>query len=109
MGELSEKECIPCKGGIPPLEAAELTVLCQHLHQDWEVIDGHHLQRQWGFPDFVTALDFTNQAGAICEQQNHHADFELGWGRVSVKIWTHKIDGLLEADFILASKFDRLD
>ena len=73
---------------------------------DWDVIDGHHLARVWTFRDFESALDFVNAAGAICEQQGHHADFEFGWGRVKALIWTHKIDGLTESDFILAAKFD---
>ena len=76
------------------------------VNADWDVIDGHHLERVWTFRDFESALDFVNAAGAICEQQGHHADFEFGWGRVKALIWTHKIDGLTESDFILAAKFD---
>jgi len=78
------------------------------VNADWGVIDGHHLERVWTFRDFESALDFVNAAGAICEQQGHHADFEFGWGRVKALIWTHKIDGLTESDFILAAKFDEI-
>tara|TARA_B100000900_G_scaffold159498_1_gene135456 strand:- start:15521 stop:15859 length:339 start_codon:yes stop_codon:yes gene_type:complete len=107
--KLSSKTCIPCQGGVPPMTEEENRAMIVNLEPDWEIIDNHHLQREWKFDNFKQALRFTNLAGEICEEQNHHADFELGWGRVKVKIFTHKIDGLVEADFILAAKFDCLD
>ena len=106
MTDFASKNCVPCEGGVPPLNKAERTELISHIHGGWSVIDGHHLEREWSFPDFVSALVFTNTAGTICEEQGHHADFELGWGRVKAKIWTHKINGLTESDFVLAAKFD---
>ena len=109
MEQLSDKECIPCKGGVPPLSASEMAPLLTQLNPDWQIVDGHHLLRVWSFDDFESALQFTNDAGAICEQEGHHANFELSWGRVSAQIWTHKIDALVEADFILAAKFDTLE
>ena len=75
-------ECVPCKGGVPPLSEEESSAFLSQIHDDWEVVENHHLTRTWSFPDFVSALEFTNQLGEICEQQNHHADFELGWGRI---------------------------
>ncbi len=90
------------------MTAQEAEGMKSEVNSDWDVIDGHHLARVWTFPDFESALDFVNAAGAICEQQGHHADFELGWGRVKALIWTHKIDGLTESDFILAAKFDEI-
>ncbi|DAC67047.1 MAG: pterin-4-alpha-carbinolamine dehydratase [Euryarchaeota archaeon] len=108
MSDLANRECIPCKGGIPPMTAQEAEGMKSEVNSDWDVIDGHHLERVWTFSDFESALDFVNAAGAICEQQGHHADFELGWGRVKALIWTHKIDGLTESDFILAAKFDEI-
>jgi len=78
------------------------------LNPSWEVVDAHHLQRNWEFDDFASALVFLNSAAQICEDEFHHADFEIGWGRVSAVIFTHKIDGLTESDFILASKFDQI-
>ena len=68
----------------------------------------HHIERTFTFDDFQKALDFVNDAGKICEEEGHHADFELSWGRVKVMIWTHKIDGLNESDFILAAKIDNI-
>ena len=108
MSDLAAKRCEPCEGGVPPLDEDEQSSLLVQLADGWSVIDGHHLEREWSFTDFVSALEFTNAAGAICEEQGHHADFEVGWGRVKAMIWTHKIDGLTESDFVLAAKFDRI-
>jgi 4a-hydroxytetrahydrobiopterin dehydratase len=74
----------------------------------WTVARDHQLERVFKFPDFVTALAFVNQIGAIAEAEGHHPDLELGWGRVAVKLYTHKVDGLTESDFILAAKIDAL-
>ncbi len=104
---LSQKHCIPCRGGVPPLAGEELDRLNAQL-QGWEVVDGHHLRRSFEFPDFRTALDFVNRAGAIAEEEGHHPDICLSWGKAEFQIWTHKIDGLTESDFILAAKIDEL-
>ena len=104
---LHEKHCVPCKGGVPPLGAADIAPLSSELHSDWEVVDEHHLIREWGFSDFAEALTFLNRAAQICEHEGHHADFELAWGRVQALIYTHKIDGLTESDFYFAAKVDR--
>ncbi len=106
--KLSEKKCIPCEGGIPPLSEEECESMLKMIDGNWEVISIHHLEREWSFDDFISALEFTNRLGKICEDEGHHADFEIGWGRVKVRIFTHKIDGLTESDFILASKFDKV-
>ena len=106
--ELSEKRCIPCEGNIPPLKEEECAALLEKIDNEWDLISVHHLEREWLFENFIIALDFTNKLGVICEEESHHADFEIGWGRVKVKIYTHKIDGLAESDFILASKFDKI-
>ena len=108
MSDLASKDCIPCRGGIPPLEGDALTELSAALGGDWEVVEGHHLEKTYRFPDFQQALDFTNRIGALAEEVNHHPDICVGWGRVHVTLWTHKIDGLAEPDFIWAAKADRL-
>ena len=108
LSDLASKRCKPCEGGVPPLTEEEYEGYIPGIDNGWAVVDGHHLRRVWAFPDFLTALEFVNSAGAICEQEGHHADFEVGWGRVVAKIWTHKIDGLTESDFVLAAKFDQL-
>jgi 4a-hydroxytetrahydrobiopterin dehydratase len=104
---LAEKSCVPCRGGVPPLKGEQLEEMKAQV-ADWQVVDEHHLLKKYTFPDFRTALDFVNRAGAIAEQEGHHPDLYLAWGKVEVKIWTHKIDGLTESDFILAAKIDGL-
>ncbi len=107
MSELARKHCIPCRGGIPPMAPGEYVPLLNEL-SGWEVIQNHHLQKHYSFPNFVAALAFVNRIGELAEQEGHHPDMLLAWGKVSVHIWTHKIDGLTESDFILASKIDAL-
>ncbi len=106
MSALAQKTCIPCSGGVPALKGEALKDLQKQLQEDWRVVNEHHLQREYQFEDFRQALAFTNRIGEIAETENHHPDIYLGWGRVEVKIYTHKIDGLTESDFILAAKFD---
>lgn len=107
MSELAEKNCIPCRGGVPALKGEELAVLARQL-PEWQVVDEHHLRRSFKFSDFRSALDFVNRVGELAEQQGHHPDLFLVWGRVDVTTWTHKINGLTESDFILAAKINRL-
>lgn len=101
---LSEKQCIPCRGGVPPLEGEELRKLHEELNQGWRVVDDHHLEKEYEFDDFRGALEFVNRVGELAEEQDHHPDLYLAWGRVRVRIWTHKIDGLTESDFVFAAK-----
>lgn len=105
--ELAQKECIPCKGGIPPLKGKALSDLLEKLGNGWKVIDAHHLEKEYSFPNFRQALDFTLQVGELAEAQFHHPDIYLAWGKVKLMIWTHKINGLTESDFIWAAKADQ--
>lgn len=104
---LAEQSCEPCRGGVPPLVAEEIAPLAQQL-PGWTVVDDHHLQRGYTFEDFKQALAFVNAVGAEAEAQGHHPDLELAWGRVGVLMYTHKIDGLARADFIMAARIERL-
>ena len=108
MSSLSNKSCVPCRGGIPPLTEKEYEPLLAELGDEWEVIDTHHLEKTILLKNFAEALTFTNQVGGIAEKEGHHPDIELGWGRVKIIIWTHKIDGLSESDFILAAKISAI-
>ena len=108
MSELAKRHCVPCQGGTPPLRGDAISTLKGQLHDDWQVVDEHHLERAFRFPDFRQALDFTNRVGELAESEGHHPDLYLAWGKVVVKIWTHKIDGLTESDFIFAAKVDAL-
>ena len=104
---LSTKHCVPCRGGVPALKGEELERLKSQV-PGWQVVDGHHLWKAFTFPDFRTALDFVNRTGEIAEAEGHHPDLLLSWGKVEVKTWTHKIDGLTENDFILAAKIEQI-
>ena len=108
MSPLSEKQCVPCRGGVPPLKGQDLERIARELDGNWQVVDEHHLEKEYPFKNFREALDFTNRVGELAESQNHHPDIYLAWGKVKVTIWTHKIDGLTESDFILAAKIERL-
>jgi 4a-hydroxytetrahydrobiopterin dehydratase len=108
VSELASRRCVPCKGGVPPLRGAELQALHAQLGADWNVVGEHHLEREYRFRDFAEALAFVNRVGAMAEEERHHPDLFLAWGRVRVTIWTHKIDGLTESDFVFAAKCDRL-
>lgn len=107
MTDLAAKSCVPCRGGVPPLAPEATSELMRDLGGDWEVIEGHHLEKTFPFPDFVSALAFTNAVGEIAEAEAHHPDLYLAWGKLRVTIWTHKIDGLTESDFVLAAKIER--
>ena len=103
---LAKKKYTPCRGGVPPLSGEALHLLQEELGVGWNVTDHHHLEKSYRFDDFRQALAFTNRVGALAEAEGHHPDIYLAWGRVTLKIWTHKIDGLTESDFILAAKAD---
>lgn len=108
MSDLSQKVCVPCQGGVPPLKGEELKPLLDQLNSEWELVEEHHLIREFDFNDFKEALDFTNKVGELAEREGHHPDIGMGWGYVHVTTFTHKIDGLTESDFILAAKIDLL-
>jgi 4a-hydroxytetrahydrobiopterin dehydratase len=105
MTELAQRTCVPCKGGVPPLRGDALAALTRQV-PGWKVIEEHHIEKSYDFPDFVSALEFVKSIGSVAEEQGHHPDILLRWGKVTVTIWTHKIDGLTESDFILAAKID---
>jgi 4a-hydroxytetrahydrobiopterin dehydratase len=107
MSDLAQRSCVPCRGGVPPLTEEQIRPLQKQVQQ-WNVVNNHHIEREFAFPDFKSALAFVNRVGDIAEEQGHHPDIALAWGKVGVSIWTHKINGLTESDFILAAKIDRL-
>ena len=106
MSELASRQCVPCRGGVPPLAAEEIAKLKTQL-EGWEVVNEHHLRKEYKFEDFKETQAFVSQVGELAEEQWHHPDICYGWGRAEITIWTHKIDGLTESDFILAAKIDK--
>lgn len=111
MSDLATKTCVPCRGGVPPLRGKELDDIHKQVPQWalWKVILEHHIIRTFAFPDFKQALAFVNRVGELAEAQGHHPDILLSWGKVEITLWTHKVDGLTESDFIMAAKIDTLN
>jgi 4a-hydroxytetrahydrobiopterin dehydratase len=104
--DLASMRCVPCRGGVAPLAPEEIASYLGDLGNDWRVVEDHHLEKEYRFRDFREALDFTNRVGELAENVGHHPDIALSWGRVTLTVWTHKIDGLHEADFVFAAKAD---
>ena len=107
--KLSSKKCIPCSKGVPPLKGEPLAKLYKQLGSGWKVVEEHHLEKEYIFPNFREALTFTNKLGELAEEEGHHPDILLSYGKVKVQLWTHKIDGLSENDFVLAAKCDEIE
>lgn len=91
------------------MEAEQIEQMREQLGEGWEVVENHHLRKRYKFKNFREALAFTNRVGELAEEIGHHPEIALGWGRVVLEIWTHKIDGLAESDFIFAAKCDELE
>lgn len=108
MESLANRRCVPCRGGSPPLGEAEIGPLLMQLGGGWSVIEGRRLEREFAFKNFREALDFTNRVGQIAEAEGHHPDICLSWGKAKVTLYTHKIGGLSESDFIMAAKISQI-
>jgi len=107
-GELSQRQCIPCRGGVPPLPPEQLGTLLSRISPDWAVVNNHHLKREILRKNFRRALELANRIGEIAESQRHHPDLLVSWGKLTVTLFTHAIDGLHENDFIVAARIDSL-
>lgn len=105
---LAGRRCTPCSGDDKPLVGTALTDHLNQVSDRWQIVNEHHIEAEFRFSNFLEALAFTNDVGGVAEAEGHHPDLCLGWGRVSVTIWTHAIDGLSENDFILAAKIDEI-
>lgn len=108
MKRLTQKKCVPCEGGTPPLSPDQVQMLTDELASGWHCVNEHHLEKAFHFKNFAEALDFTNQLGALAEAEGHHPEIHLSWGKVRVLLWTHAVGGLTENDFILAAKTEQL-
>lgn len=106
--DLIHRKCLPLAEGTHRLKQPEIDDLCKQLNPGWKVVDGRYLEKEYAFPNFKKALEFTNEVGSLAEQENHHPDIYLAWGKAKITIWTHTIHGLSENDFILAAKCDLL-
>lgn len=106
--DLANRECKPCKGGVPPLSESEMAGLARQLDPAWNIVDNHHLERTFAFDTYQEAVSFTNRVAGLAQVENHHPDILLAYGKVTVSVWTHKIDGLTLSDFVFAAKVDEL-
>ena len=106
--ELARRRCVPCRGGVPPLAGDDLSALRGQVSPEWKIVDGHHLEREIAVSNFRKSLALANRIGEIAEEQGHHPDLLVGWGRLRITLFTHAIDGLHENDFILAAKIDEM-
>jgi 4a-hydroxytetrahydrobiopterin dehydratase len=107
MSRLAEKHCVSCRGGVPPLTGEQLLPYAEEL-PEWKILEEHHIAKTFLFPDFKQALDFVDRIGAVAESEGHHPDLCLSWRKVEVQVYTHKVRGLTESDFVLAAKIDEL-
>lgn len=105
---LTDKSCTPCQGGIPPLTAGEVNKLLKKLGDGWRLNESGHLYKEYTFPDFIGSMGFANKISEVAEKEAHHPNLKIAWGKCTVEIWTHKIEGLAESDFILAAKIEAL-
>jgi 4a-hydroxytetrahydrobiopterin dehydratase len=109
MNPLSDQKCVPCKGGVPPMPAAEAATLLKELHGDWKIdTDAKSLKRSYKFKDFYRTMSFLNAVAHVANVEDHHPDLELGYGYCHVTFTTHAVGGLSLNDFICAAKLDRL-
>ena len=104
--DLTQKKCIPCEGGMPPLNEGEIEKLLKHVN-GWDVEDGR-LTKQFNFKDFREAMGFVNKIAEVAESEGHHPDIMIHYSQVNIELWTHAINGLSENDFIIAAKIDEL-
>jgi 4a-hydroxytetrahydrobiopterin dehydratase len=113
---LAQRECVPCRGGVPPLTDEQIDPLLSQLGPGWHAIERESpkhgtvkiLTRAYKFENFAQAMAAAQRIGQMAEDQQHHPDLHVSWGRLEVEIWTHKIGGLTESDFIFAAKCDAL-
>ena len=105
---LADEPVEPADDDAEPLDADECADYVAELGDAWEVVDDHHLEASYEFPDFETALAFTNDVGELAEAEWHHPDIALSWGEVGIEMWSHEVGGLTRADFVMAARMDRL-
>jgi len=104
---LAEQKCIPCRGGVPAMAKERAQALLQELDDGWRLNANGHLERTYAFENFARAMAFANKVADVAEDEGHHPDLHIAWGKCTVEIWTHKISGLTESDFYFAAKADR--
>ncbi|HEV7679681.1 MAG TPA: 4a-hydroxytetrahydrobiopterin dehydratase [Candidatus Dormibacteraeota bacterium] len=109
MSPLAQEACQACTGSTPVVAASELDALRAELHDDWRLDeDARGIRRTVRFPDFAEAFAFATRVAFVAENEGHHPDILIGWGRCEVRLTTHAVNGLTRNDFIVAAKVDRI-
>ena len=103
---ISKKTCIPCKGGVTPIEKEGIKTLMKQLEDGWEVYKNKEIRKEYIFTKYTDAIIFTNKIAELSEKEGHHPFIHIDYKKVTIILFTHKINGLHENDFILASKSD---
>ena len=106
MSELADQKCVPCRGAVLALAEEDVKRLLEKLN-GWQAVDNKRLSKSFRFADFMGAMQLANRIATLAEEQGHHPDLLVRWGELRIELWTHKIDGLTESDFVLAAKIDR--
>ncbi|HEX2921449.1 MAG TPA: 4a-hydroxytetrahydrobiopterin dehydratase [Bacteroidales bacterium] len=106
---LAEKKCIPCEGNVPALGENEINEFRSQISADWKIVDNRKIKREFSFVNYKHTIDFVNRVAGIAEEEGHHPDMYVFFGRVEIELWTHSIGGLTENDFILAAKIDEIN
>lgn len=105
---LSDKKCVACEGGIPPLETEKVKEYMAELGGGWKTENGKKIKKDFKFKDFKEAIIFVNKIAEIAENEGHHPDIHIFYNQVIIELWTHAVGGLSENDFIMAAKIDKL-
>ncbi len=108
--DLTQKKCVPCEGGVPPMKPEEALKMQEQVN-DWKLLTTsgiHNLEKRFKFKDFAAAMEFVNKVAALAEEEGHHPDITINWNKVTLQLSTHAIKGLSENDFIMAAKIDKL-
>ena len=106
--DLSTKKCVPCEGGILPLNETEISEYKKQISESWIVIENNKLSKEFFFVSYRHTIDFVIKVASIAEEEGHHPVLHIYFGRAVVDLWTHSISGLSENDFILAAKIDKI-
>lgn len=107
--KLANKKCIPCEGGIPTLNKAEITSYMKLINNDWVLTDDNRIRKNLAFVNYRHTIDFVNKVADLAEAEGHHPVMHVSYGKTEIELWTHAINGLSENDFILAAKIDNID
>lgn len=108
MSSLTQKKCVPCEIGTPPLTPPQFDPLLKQLKLEWEVIEGKKIRHEFKFKDFAAAMEFVNKVAKLAEAEDHHPNIHIYYSRVVIDLTTHNIKGLSENDFVLAAKIERI-